>query len=54
MNILSLFDGYSSGMIVLEKLEIKIDNYFASEICKNAIKISKDNYRRKNPTLRTK
>lgn len=44
MNVLSLFDGISCGMIALERLGIKVDNYFASEINKDAIKISKSNY----------
>ena len=44
MNILSLFDGISCGRIALERSNIKVDNYFASEIDKNAIKISKHNY----------
>lgn len=44
MNILSLFDGMSCGMIALDQLGIKVDNYFASEIDEYAIKISKKNY----------
>lgn len=44
MNVLSLFDGISCGMLALDKLGINIDNYFASEIDENAIKISKANY----------
>jgi site-specific DNA-cytosine methylase len=38
MNVLSLFDGISCGQYVLRKmLNIKVDNYFASEIDTNAI-----------------
>lgn len=44
MNVLSLFDGMSCGMIALEKLGIKVDNYFSSEIDKHAIKVSEQNY----------
>ena len=44
MNILSLFDGMSCGMIALEQANIKVDNYYASEIDKYAIKISQKNY----------
>tara|TARA_R110000772_G_scaffold4178_1_gene14677 strand:+ start:22 stop:861 length:840 start_codon:yes stop_codon:yes gene_type:complete len=44
MNVLSLFDGMSCGQIALDKLGIKVDNYFASEIKETAIKVTKDNY----------
>lgn len=44
MNVLSLFDGMSCGRIALERVGIKVDNYFASEIDKNAIKVSEHNY----------
>jgi len=44
MNVLSLFDGMSCGQIALEKINIKIDNYFSSEIDKHAIKITQYNY----------
>ena len=44
MNVLSLFDGMSAGMIALERAGIKVDNYFAAEIDKHAIKVSKHNY----------
>lgn len=44
MNVLSLFDGISCGMIALERAGINIDMYFSSEIEKNAIEISKSNY----------
>jgi len=44
MNILSLFDGMSCGQIALNKLGIKYDNYFASEIDKYAIKVTQTNY----------
>ena len=44
MNILSLFDGMSCGYEALERAGIKIDNYFASEIDRYAIQISKKNH----------
>lgn len=44
MNVLSLFDGMSCGQIALERVGIKVDNYFASEIDKHAIKVTMDNY----------
>ena len=44
MNVLSLFDGISCGQVALERAEIKVDNYFASEIDKYAIKVTMENY----------
>lgn len=44
MNILSLFDGISCGQVALNKLGIKIDNYYASEINKYAISVAQHNY----------
>jgi DNA (cytosine-5)-methyltransferase 3A len=44
MNVLSLFDGMSCGQIALNKLGIKYENYFASEIDKYAIKVTQKNY----------
>lgn len=44
MNVLSLFDGMSCGQIALDRLNFNIDNYFASEIKKHAIKVTKHNY----------
>ena len=44
MNVLSLFDGLSSGMIALDRAGVKVQNYYASEIDKHAIKVSKANY----------
>ena len=44
MNVLSLFDGMSAGMLALERAGIEVDNYFASEIDKHAIKVSQKNY----------
>lgn len=44
MNVLSLFDGMSCGQIALDKLGIKVDKYFASEIKKSAIEVTQHNY----------
>lgn len=44
MNVLSLFDGMSCGQIALNRLGIKVDNYYASEIDKYAIKVTQKNY----------
>lgn len=44
MNVLSLFDGISTGRLALERAALKVDNYFASEIDNNAIKISRANW----------
>lgn len=44
MNVLSLFDGMSCGQLALQKAGIEVDNYFASEIDKNAIKVTQHNF----------
>lgn len=44
MNVLSLFDGMSCGRIALERAGIPVTNYFASEIDKHAIQVSKANW----------
>jgi DNA (cytosine-5)-methyltransferase 3A len=44
MNVLSLFDGISCGQIALNKANIQYKNYFASEIDKNAIKVTQHHY----------
>lgn len=44
MIILSLFDGISCGRLALERAEIPVSLYLASEIDKHAIKISQKNY----------
>ena len=31
MNVLSLFDGVSCGMVALERVGIRVDKYYASE-----------------------
>ena len=44
INVLSLFDGMSSGQIALERAGFKVDKYFASEIDKYAIQVTMANY----------
>jgi DNA (cytosine-5)-methyltransferase 3A len=44
MNVLSLFDGISCGRVALDRAGIEVNAYMASEIEKNAIKISDKNY----------
>jgi DNA-cytosine methyltransferase len=44
MNVLSLFDGMSCGRIALERAGIKVDEYYASELDKYAIQVSRANY----------
>jgi site-specific DNA-cytosine methylase len=39
MNVLSCFDGCSGGQLALQTATIKVDNYYASEIDKYAIKV---------------
>ena len=46
LSVLSLCDGMSCGQIALVELGIKIKNYYASEIDKNSIKCTQDNYAR--------
>lgn len=44
MNVLSLFDGISCGHVALDRVGIKINNYYASEIDKYAIQVAQNNY----------
>ena len=44
MNVLSLFDGMSCGQIALNRVGIEYENYYASEIDKDAIKVTQHNY----------
>ena len=44
MNVLSLFDGMSCGQQALERAGLPVENYFASEIDKYAIKVTMANY----------
>lgn len=44
MNIISLFDGISCGMVALKRAGLPVDNYYSSEIDPYAITISQKNY----------
>ena len=44
MNVLSLFDGMSCGQQALNRLGIKYDNYYASELDKYAIQVTQKNF----------
>lgn len=44
INVLSLFDGMSCGQIALDRLGIKVNNYYASEIDKYAVQVTQANY----------
>lgn len=44
MNVLSLFDGISCGRVALERANIPVSKYYASEIDKSAISVTMDNY----------
>lgn len=44
MKVLSLFDGISCGKVALERAGFTNLRYYASEIDKNAIKVSQDNH----------
>ena len=44
MNVLSLFDGMSCCRLALEKLDVSVEKYYASEIDKYAIEVTQANY----------
>ena len=44
INVLSLFDGISCGQVALERANIKVNKYYASEIDEFAISITQKNY----------
>jgi DNA (cytosine-5)-methyltransferase 3A len=44
MNVLSLFDGMSCGQLALKRAGVKVDKYFAAEIDKHAIAVTKENF----------
>lgn len=45
ITVLSLFDGISCGRVALERTGIKVKKYYASEIDKHALIVSKDNWK---------
>lgn len=44
MNVLSLFDGISCGRLALKKANIKVCNYYSSEIKTKALKVADSNF----------
>ena len=44
MNVLSLFDGISCGQLALERANIKVDCYYASEINQNCIQLTQRHF----------
>lgn len=44
MKVLSLFDGISAGQLALQRANKKVDQYYASEIDKYAIKVTQRNF----------
>ena len=44
INVLSLFDGISCAKLALEKVGIKINKYYSSEICPHALAIQNHHY----------
>lgn len=44
MNVLSLFDGMSCGRIALNRAGVEVNKYYASEVDKYAIQVSRDNW----------
>jgi site-specific DNA-cytosine methylase len=43
MNVLSLFNGISSGYVALEQAGVSIMDYYSSEICQKAMMVTKEN-----------
>jgi len=44
MNVLSLFDGMACGRIALDKVNVKVDTYFRSEIDPYATKVAESQW----------
>lgn len=44
INVLSLFDGISCGHLALDRAEIPINTYYASEIEKNAMQVTMSHF----------
>lgn len=44
LTVLSLFDGISCGRVALERVGIKVNKYYASEVKKSAITVTMKNY----------
>jgi len=45
INVVSFFDGMSCGQLALQKVGVEVENYFASEIDKYAIKVANHNFK---------
>lgn len=43
-NVLSLFDGMSCGQLALERAGVEVGRYYAAEVDKHAIAVTKSNY----------
>lgn len=44
INVLSLFGGIECGRVALDRVNIGINKYYSSEICKDAMKVADGNY----------
>lgn len=44
LNVISLFDGMSCGMLALQAAGIKVQNYLAAEIDKHPMAVAKHNW----------
>lgn len=44
IRVLSLFDGISTGLMLLDKVKIKVEVYYATEIVQDAINVSRKNH----------
>jgi site-specific DNA-cytosine methylase len=44
ITVLSLFDGMSCGQLALQKLGVKVKQYYAAEIDKHAIQVTQHNF----------
>mgnify|MGYP003672746052 CR=1 FL=1 len=44
INVLSLFDGLSGTQLALKNVGMKVNNYYASEVDKFAIKVTQANF----------
>lgn len=44
MNVLSLFDGISTGQLALKNADIEVANYYASEIDKYAVAVARERF----------
>ena len=52
INVISLFDGHSTGLLALDKANIKVNKYYCSEIEKYSEQISKNYFKNDNRIIR--